>query len=158
MTAKPGSGAESDSSGATIGTAGPRDADRLLEFWKRAAKGVSVTDDPAGVQRLLAHPTTSVLIAEADGELVGTLIASWDGWRAHLYRLAVSPAHRRQGFATALLAVAQERLTDMGARRLDAMVLNDNPEAHLAWEASGFHAQPQWRRWIKPVQDDPQSR
>jgi len=143
---------ESGNSGAKIGAAGPHDADRLLEFWERAAKGVSVTDNPAGVERLLAHPTTTVLIAEADGELVGTLIAGWDGWRAHLYRLAVSPAHRRQGIATALLAEAEQRLAGVGARRLDAMVLSDNPQAHHAWEASDFHSQPQWRRWIKPVQ------
>ena len=136
----------------TIRPAELEDASALLTFWRDAAKGVSVSDDPAGVQSVLAHPTTTVLLAEDNGELVGTLIAGWDGWRAHLYRLAVSPAHRRQGIATALLAVAQERLAGMGGRRLDAMVLNDNPEAHLAWEASGFQAQPQWRRWVKPVQ------
>jgi len=92
------------------------------------------------------------LLAEADGELVGTLIAGWDGWRAHIYRLAVSPGRRRQGVAGALLAEAQERVADLGARRLDAMVLNDNPQAHFAWEVNNFQAQPQWRRWIKPVQ------
>jgi len=126
----------------------------LLTFWRDAAKGVSVTDDPSGVERVLTHPTTTVLLAEENGELVGTLIAGWDGWRAHLYRLAVSPDRRRQGIASALLAEAQERLAGLGARRLDAMVLNDNPEAHLAWESNHFQAQPQWRRWIKPVQGE----
>lgn len=104
------------------------------------------------MEQLLTHPTTTVLLAEADGALLGILIAGWDGWRAHLYRLTVSPELRRQGIATALLTEAQRRLTAKGARRLDAMVLNDNPDAHLAWEANDFRCQTQGRRWIKPVQ------
>ena len=127
------------------------DAASLLTFWSGSAKGVSVSDDLDGVTGLLKHDADSVLIAEVGAEMVGTVIAGWDGWRAHLYRLAVSPAHRRQGVASALLDAARDRLTQLGARRLDAMVRNDNPEAHLAWEANGFTAQEQWTRWIRPT-------
>ena len=127
------------------------DAAGLLAFWSGSAKGVSVSDDLAGVTALLKHDAESVLIAEVDAEMVGTIIAGWDGWRAHLYRLAVAPDHRRRGVASALLHVARDRLTQLGARRLDAMVRNDNPEAHLAWEANGFTAQEQWTRWISPT-------
>jgi ribosomal protein S18 acetylase RimI-like enzyme len=75
------------------------DTDRLLDFWRRAAEGTSITDDPDGVRRLLDRDAAAVLIAEGDGEIVGTVIAGWDGWRCHLYRLAVSPAYRRRGIA-----------------------------------------------------------
>jgi ribosomal protein S18 acetylase RimI-like enzyme len=85
------------------------DVDRLLAFWRHAAEGISITDDRKGVRRLPERNAAAVLIAEVDREMVGTVIAGWDGWRCHLYRLAVSPAFRRRGIGTALLAAAEQR-------------------------------------------------
>ena len=76
------------------------DVDRLLAFWRHAAEGISITDDRKGVRRLPERNAAAVLIAEVDREMVGTVIAGWDGWRCHLYRLAVSPAFRRRGIGT----------------------------------------------------------
>jgi ribosomal protein S18 acetylase RimI-like enzyme len=126
------------------------DADRLLDFWHQAAEGISITDDRDGVRRLLDRDAAAVLVAEADGEMVGTVIAGWDGWRCHLYRLAVSPAHRRRGIGHALLEAAEQRFLELGGRRGDAMVLDDNALAHHAWKAAGYAPQTQWTRWIKP--------
>jgi ribosomal protein S18 acetylase RimI-like enzyme len=86
-----------------------------------------------------------------DGVLVGTVIAGWDGWRCHLYRLAVSPTHRGQGIGRLLVDAAEQRLRELGGNRIDAMVLVDNRPAHEFWRACGYVAQPEWSRWIKPI-------
>jgi ribosomal protein S18 acetylase RimI-like enzyme len=128
------------------------DAEAVLAFWKRAAEGVSVSDDIDGVRGLVARDPEALLLAEDDdGELVGTVIAGFDGWRCHLYRLAVAPERRRQGVATALLTAAERRFAARGGRRADAMVLNDNELAHHAWSARGYERQPHWGRWVKPL-------
>ncbi|MFE9423828.1 GNAT family N-acetyltransferase [Kitasatospora sp. NPDC006697] len=137
----------------TIRSAGRGEATVLLDFWARAAKGTSVSDDIAGVTALLERDPEAVLVAERDGALVGTVIAGWDGWRASLYRLAVAPECRRQGIAAALLQAAELRFTALGARRADAMVLDANPQAHHAWRACGYGREDQWRRWTKPLAD-----
>ncbi|AEM83194.1 GNAT family N-acetyltransferase [Streptomyces violaceusniger] len=134
-----------------IRAAAPADLDTVLAFWKEAAEGTSISDDRDGVARLLDRDPESLLLAEWDGELAGTVIAGFDGWRCHLYRLAVHPGHRRRGVATALLAAAEERFTALGGRRGDAMVLNENGPAHHAWSAAGYARQPQWSRWVKPL-------
>ncbi|MGW4546406.1 GNAT family N-acetyltransferase [Streptomyces violaceorubidus] len=132
-----------------IRPAGPEELDAVLAFWKTAAEGTSISDDREGVERLVARDPDALLLAERDGELVGTVIAGFDGWRCHLYRLAVHPDHRRRGIGTALLTAADERFVRLGGRRGDAMVLVRNERAQHAWRAAGYEPQEQWRRWVK---------
>ncbi|MEU6236638.1 GNAT family N-acetyltransferase [Kitasatospora sp. NPDC047058] len=138
-------------------TATPDEIPAVLALWARAAKGTSITDDADGVAALLARDPECLIVAaptgsERDGgEIVGTVIAGWDGWRCHLYRLAVDPAHRRRGLGAALLAAAEARFTALGGRRADAMVLNDNGLGQRTWQAAGYGPEPQWSRWVKPL-------
>ncbi|MEJ3743362.1 GNAT family N-acetyltransferase [Actinomycetes bacterium KLBMP 9797] len=125
------------------------EVDAILEFWREAAEGTSVSDDPAGVTTLITRDPEALLLAEMDGRIVGSIIAGWDGWRAHLYRLAVHPEYRRRGIGTALLQAAEQRLIALGARRGDAMVLDRNTLAHHAWSAAGYTRDTPWTRWIK---------
>ncbi|MEU9292649.1 GNAT family N-acetyltransferase [Streptomyces sp. NPDC048266] len=127
------------------------DAGAVLAFWSESAEGTSVSDDLAGVTRLVERDPEALILAEADGVIVGSVIAGWDGWRASLYRLAVLPSYRRRGVSTALLRAAEERFLTLGGRRVDAMVLVANETGQLLWTAAGYERQEQWRRWVKPL-------
>lgn len=129
------------------------DLDAVLAFWKTAAEGTSISDDRDGVERLVARDPEALILAELDSELVGTVIAGFDGWRCHLYRLAVHPERRRRGIGAALLEAAEERFVRLGGRRGDAMVLERNEVAHHAWRAAGYTPEEHWRRWVKPLTD-----
>ncbi|MER7772214.1 GNAT family N-acetyltransferase [Kitasatospora sp. NPDC096140] len=138
----------------TLRPASPDEIPALLALWARAAKGTSITDDAAGVAALLARDPACLIVAtpaDDPATLLGTVIAGWDGWRCHLYRLAVDPEHRRRGIGAALIAAAEERFAELGGRRVDAMVLDDNPLGHRTWQAAGYRPQPQWSRWVKPL-------
>lgn len=142
--------AESPAAGPRIRTAVASDAEAVLAFWRTAAEGTSITDDPDGVARLIARDPEALILAEADGVLVGSVIAGWDGRRCSLYRLAVLPSHRRRGIAAALLRAAEHRFAAVGGRRGDAMVLEADESARSAWAAAGYHREDHWRRWVKP--------
>jgi ribosomal protein S18 acetylase RimI-like enzyme len=127
------------------------DVDAVLAFWRLAAENTNRTDTAEAVQRLLARDPAALILADHGGEIVGSVIAGWDGWRCHLYRFAVHPDRRRQGIGRALLDTAEQRFVHAGSRRADAMVLADNELAHRAWAASGYVRQPEWARWIKAL-------
>jgi ribosomal protein S18 acetylase RimI-like enzyme len=133
----------------------------VLEFWQGAAENGHRPADTADAVTALHRRDPDALLLAVDGdggdgdgrggEIVGTLIVGWDGWRCHLYRLAVAPHRRREGIGRQLIAAAEERFRAFGGRRVDAMVLDDNDGAHAIWAASGYVRQGEWSRWVKPL-------
>ena len=115
------------------------DVDAVLALWDADADpGRAIIDEPEALHRLLAAPTGTLLLAERDGRLVGTVIAGWDGWRGNLYRLVVAADHRRRGVARALVADAERRLHDQGCPRITALVHLGLEQAPRFWAAAGY--------------------
>jgi ribosomal protein S18 acetylase RimI-like enzyme len=110
----------------------------------------SVSDNPHAVARVIGRDD-SVLVAEVDGELAGTLIVGWDGWRGNLYRLAVHPLHRRRGIALELVRAAEARLRRDGAVRVNAWVLSSADIAMSFWSAAGYHPYEGMARMIRDL-------
>lgn len=128
------------------------DVDDLIAFWLVAGENDSrPSDSPAAVRRLLERDPDALVVAELDGRLVGTVVAGWDGWRAHVYRLAVHPDARRRGVGRLLLAHVEARFAALGATRVDAMVLETNDLGKAVWRAAGYLPQEDWRRWVKAL-------
>ncbi|HEY3832061.1 MAG TPA: GNAT family N-acetyltransferase [Acidimicrobiia bacterium] len=127
------------------------DIDAVLAFWRVATTVESSTDDPGGIAALLDFDAEALLVAvAADGEVVGTVIGGWDGWRGTMYRLAVHPRERRQGIASLLVAEAERRLVTRGARRLHLIVVEDEPDAAGFWRAMGY-APTEQTRFVKTL-------
>lgn len=136
----------------TTRPAAPDDVGAVLAFWERAAENADRPADSAdAVTRLIARDPDALLLVLYGGRIVGSLIVGWDGWRSHLYRLAVDPDRRRRGIGRALLDAAEQRLTAAGAGRIDAMVLESNQPARRLWSRAGYTRQANWARWVKPI-------
>lgn len=126
------------------------DAGSILELWRVARSPVATTeDDVAAIERLLAHETHSLLVAHLDARAVGTAIAAWDGWRGHIYRVAVLPQCRLQGIGRQLVSAGHRRLRTLGATRVDVSVGKHEPGPIAFWEAVGYHLDPEMNRFAK---------
>lgn len=111
----------------------------VLELWAQArSEHASTADRPDDVERLLGDSPAALLVAERAGEIVGTLIAGWDGWRGNMYRLAVREGHRREGIGLALARAGEEYLRSCGARRITALVAFDDEGAGAFWDSAGY--------------------
>jgi ribosomal-protein-alanine N-acetyltransferase len=81
-------------------------------------------------------PTVHYLVAESDGVVVGHAVTSLAGDIAELQRIAVTPAARRTGVASALLSASVALA--YGADRMLLEVRADNAGALAFYAAEGF--------------------
>ena len=126
------------------------DFDAVLAFWTAATTVESATDDVDGLTTLLAQSPDALILAIDGGEIVGTVIAGFDGWRAAMYRIAVRPSHRRYGLGRALVAEAERVLCAQGARRFHMIVQRDEEPANAFWQSVGYQQTDQCR-YVKTV-------
>lgn len=118
--------------------AAPGQIAAVLELWQCADAEPTITDTEQALESLLAFDPDALHVAHCDGAMVGTIIATWDGWRAGFYRLAVHPEHRRRGIATALVRHAEDHLRAKGAARVALIIVADEIPALEFWRTVGY--------------------
>jgi ribosomal protein S18 acetylase RimI-like enzyme len=115
------------------------DVAAVLELWaQERSSHASTPDRDEDVKRLVVDSPAALLVAELDGEIVGALIAAWDGWRGNMYRLAVSREQRRKGIGLALIRAGEAYLRGCGVSRVTALVAFDDEAAGAFWDAAGY--------------------
>jgi ribosomal protein S18 acetylase RimI-like enzyme len=139
--------------GWTIRDATHSDLEPVLRLWVTEGVPPSVSDTREALEGLMATDRQALIVAEADGVVIGSVIAAWDGWRGCFYRLAVHPRCRRLGIAAALLREGELRLRGRGAVRFTAIVRQEDPVAMGFWEAAGYLRQPDRTRFVRSARD-----
>jgi len=114
------------------------DAALILRFWTESGASIGVTDTVEQIQRVATNPAAVFLVAVLSGEIVGTLLGTYDGWRGNMYRLVVRPDHRRQGIGRELVRRVERVFADWGVRRITVLVEADRPWAAEFWTAIGY--------------------
>ena len=126
--------------------------EEILNFWiDNAENGSRPSDTAEAIRKLIEKDPEALILAVDNDEIIGTIVAGWNGWRSGLYRLAVREDMRSKGIGRLLVERALERFRSLGVTRVDAMVLDENEIAHKAWESFGFTRQNNWSRWVKTL-------
>lgn len=135
-----------------VRAARPAEAPAIVDMWQGARSTHATTADRIEhVDRLLAETPGSLLVADAGGTLLGTLIAAWDGWRGNMYRLVVLREHRRCGIGLALVRAGEEHLRRQGAQRNTALVAYEDEPASAFWESAGYPQDHQIGRRVRSL-------
>ncbi len=125
----------------------PEDYDAVIAVWRQSGLTIKPSDTLPEIKKLLTLPSNVFLVAEADaGEMppgiVGTVIGAWDGRRAWIYHLAVTPVARRARIGTELMSAVEKALRDRGAIKINLLVEPANHEAAEFYRALGYSDQP----------------
>jgi ribosomal protein S18 acetylase RimI-like enzyme len=114
------------------------DAAGVVDLWRRCDLVVPWNDPQRDIERKLQVQRELFLVAVLDRQVVGTVMAGYDGHRAWINYLAADPQHRHQGIGRALMDAAEQRLRAMGCAKINLQVRRWNSNAVGFYEAIGY--------------------
>jgi ribosomal protein S18 acetylase RimI-like enzyme len=122
----------------------PEDYEAVKELWNTAGPGVHLgrSDSPEEIQKKLQRDPELFLLAEAGGNVIGTVLGGFDGRRGIIYHLAVNQAYRQQGIGEALMDEVELRMVAKGCLRSYLLVTHDNLGAQHFYEKRGWEKMP----------------
>lgn len=118
----------------------PDDYAPTLKLWENIEMGVSVgrSDTFEEIQKKTQRDPDLFLLAEAEGEIIGTIIGGYDGRRGLIYHLAVQKDFRKQGIGDMLLNEVEKRLQAKGCVKCYLLIVSDNEYAVRFYEHRGW--------------------
>src|ERR1700689_2196877 len=90
------------------------DEAQVIQLWREV-----FPDNPswnvrkADIDRKLSVQRELFRGGDLDGEIVGTVMAGFDGHRGWVHLVAVAPKHRQKGFGRAMMVEAEMKLRDI---------------------------------------------
>ncbi len=73
-----------------------------------------------------------------EGEMVGSVVGSYDGRKGWINRLAIDPDYRGHRLAARLLEKVEELLAEMGAKVIAALIEEENTPSMAAFKHCGY--------------------
>ncbi|WP_447763302.1 GNAT family acetyltransferase [Sphingopyxis panaciterrae] len=129
-------------------TAEATDCDAVTAIWEECDLTRPWNDPLADFQRALDHDASTIIVAETDRQIVGTVMTGFDGHRGWIYYLGVAPDRQRHGVARQLLDEACNWLRLRGCPKVELMLRESNPAGglydHLGWEQQDVRVFARW--------------
>ncbi|MET0830715.1 MAG: GNAT family acetyltransferase [Microbacterium sp.] len=115
-----------------------RDTESVIALWQATGLTRSWNNPHLDIQRKLTVQPELFLVALAGDEIVGTVMAGYDGHRGWIYYLASDPMRRGQGIARDLVGAVEELLLELGCPKVQLMVRPDNDDVLGFYDALGY--------------------
>lgn len=80
-------------------------------------------------------------VAVNNDNVIGTVMAGYDGHRGWIYSLAVSPDFRRKCLGSALLSFAEERLSEKGCMKINLQIMEGNELVEAFYLSNGYQTE-----------------
>jgi len=115
------------------------DEPSVVALWNEVFADDPPRNEPrAVIRRKLQVQRELFLVGEFACEVVGTVIAGFDGYRGWVYHLAVHPRCRRRGFGRELMRHAEVGLKQLGCPKLNLQVRSTNADVIAFYKRLGY--------------------
>ncbi|WP_417517054.1 GNAT family acetyltransferase [Minwuia sp.] len=115
---------------------------RLIELWRACDLTRPWNPPEADIERAIANPSSTILLAVEDEQVTGSVVCGYDGHRGWVYYLATDPARRGSGTGRRLMREAENWLRDKGCPKIELMVRDTNEAALGFYDSLGYEHQP----------------
>ncbi|GAB2839830.1 GNAT family acetyltransferase [Microbacterium insulae] len=129
------------------------DTEAVVSLWQATRLTRPWNNPYQDISRKMKVQPELFLVAVDGTQIVGSVMAGYDGHRGWLYYLASDPARRGEGIARDLVEHAEQLLLDMGCPKVQLMVRPDNEIAKGFYEALGFEAFETWATGKRLIAD-----
>ena len=116
----------------------PADEEAVVALWRACGLVAPQNDPRQDIRRKLAVAPELFLVGAADGEVVATVMAGYEGHRGWINYLAVSPARRRGGWGREMMARAETLLRARGCPKINLQVRSANAAVLAFYRRIGF--------------------
>ena len=116
------------------------DYDQVYALWK-TIKGFamrSLDDSREGVERFLKRNPDMSIVAEADGQVVGTILCGHDGRRGCFYHVCVKEGFRKHGIGKEMAVAAMKALQAEGINKVCLIAFKKNEVGNSFWKSVGW--------------------
>jgi len=117
-----------------------RESDReaLLALWEVCGLVVPWNPPDRDIALKRAFQPDLLFVVERDGQLVGSVMAGYEGHRGQINYLAVHPNVQGQGLGRDLMTFAEDRLRALGAPKINLQVRAANHDVIAFYETLGY--------------------
>lgn len=98
----------------------------VVALWQACGLTRPWNDPHQDIARKLQVQRELFLVGEADGQVIATTMAGYDGHRGWVNYLAVAPGQRGQGLGAALMQHIEQQLLALGCPKLNLQVRSSN--------------------------------
>jgi ribosomal protein S18 acetylase RimI-like enzyme len=111
----------------------------VVELWETCFPDDPPWNEPRDViRRKMTVQPELLLVALVDDQVVGTVLAGFDGFRGWVNKVATHPSLQRKGIASRLMRAAESALADMGCPKLNLQVRAGNVAVVEFYENAGY--------------------
>ena len=114
------------------------DITNVVNLWEQCGLVVPHNDPHKDIAAKIRFQPDLFLIAQVDWQLVGTVMAGYEGHRGWLNYLAVDPEHQRKGYGRLLVDAAETRLNELGCPKVNLQIRGNNKQALGFYRAIGY--------------------
>ena len=115
--------------------------DQLIRLWERCRLPYdrASRDSRRRIEQQLFDDRILILTLKTDeGEMIGSVIGTYDGRKGWINRLAVDPDYRRRGIAGRLIAEVEGKFNDLGIDIIAALIEDWNTASMETFERLGY--------------------
>jgi ribosomal protein S18 acetylase RimI-like enzyme len=117
---------------------GLNDEPAVVALWAECGLTRPWNDPHRDIARKLAVQPELFLIGMADGAVMASVMAGYEGHRGWMNYLAVAPRFRGRGFGRALVEHVERALLERGCPKVNLQVRASNPEAVAFYRRLGY--------------------
>lgn len=116
------------------------DYQEVHKLWKQISGFAMRTldDSEEGVLRFIHRNPTTSIVAEMEGEIVGTILAGHDGRQASFYHVCVRKDKRNMGIGTAMVTAAMRALNEEHVNKITLVAFRKNEVGNRFWQHVGW--------------------